>query len=325
MLFDRVYRLLVGKKGEQKGLEITQLRITFDIKKSAKKNPNSGRITINNLTRETRTHFEKANTRVALYAGYKDDVGALMIFQGDVTHAYSNIDRPDTETIFELGDGYREMRDSTISVGYASGVDSKTIVKDVSESMGIPFTLPEDAPNRTWANGFSYYGSSRKLLDKVVSASNLEWSIQNGNVQVIEKRGVTTQQGIVISSRSGMIKSPVKVTQAKVEKAGDKSEVVPEKESDEGWRVTTLLMPTINPGDRVILESEVAEGIFRVQEISHKGDSHGGDWQSELTVINPNKPIEDNSGGKKGAKKGSNKTGLVGDMAENIDTGRFNR
>ena len=315
MLFDRVYRLLVGKKGEQKGLEITNLRVTFDIKKTAKKNPNSGKITVNNLKLETRRMFESAGTRVVLYAGYKEDAGALLIFQGNITHCYSSIDRPDTETIFEIGDGAAEIKDSVISVGYAGGVDSKTVIEDVAKSMELPYSLPEDAPNRSWQHGLSYYGSSRRLIDKVTSASELEWSIQNGNMQVIEKRGVTDRQGIVISSTSGMIKSPVKVTQAKVEKAGKKDQVVPsESGSDKGWKVTTLLMPTINPGDRVILKSEVADGIYRVQEISHKGDTHGGDWQSEITLVDPNKPLKDNSGGKKGTK--TKATGNVFDFSD---------
>lgn len=316
MLFDRVYRLLVGKKGEQKGIEITQLRIEFDVKKTTKKNPNSGKITVTNVSRETRARFEDTKVRVVLYAGYKEHQGPLLLFQGNVLQAYSNIERPDTSFVMELGDGYNEIRDSVISVGYAPGVDSKTILAEASKSMESPLVLPEDAPNRVWNNGFSYYGSSRKLLDKVVNASGLEWSIQNGNVQVIEKQGVTTAQGIIIGPDSGMIKSPVKVRAAKVEKAGKKTEVKDDGGSDDGWKVTTLLMPTINPGDRVIMKSEVVEGVFRVAEISHKGDTHGGDWQSELKIVDPNKPIEDNSGGKKGAKSKSKSESSVADDIE---------
>jgi hypothetical protein len=296
MLFDRVYYLIVGKKGESKGVKISGLKITFDIKKTAKKNPNSGKITVWNLAPTTRANFDQPNTRVALYAGYGDDIGPVLIFQGNVTHVDIERDGADIKTNFELGDGHQEIRDSAVSVGYAEGVTSKQIIQDTAKNMDLPLSMPDDVPEREWKNGFSFYGSSRDLMDKATGASGSEWSIQNGTMQVIEHRGVTSRQGIIISSRSGMVKSPVRVRQAKVQKAGDKTEVIPEGESDEGWKVTTLLMPSINPGDRVILESLTANGVFRVQDIQHKGDSHGGDWQSDMTLINPNKQLDPKTG-----------------------------
>jgi hypothetical protein len=308
MLFDRVYTLLIGKKGETRAVEISNvrkgpaLRIEFEIKKDSKKNPNAGRISVYNLVNTTRTKFEEPNARVSLSAGYREEAGPLMMFAGDVTHVSSLIEKAEISTIFELGEGYRAVRDSVISKGYAPGVTSKEVLTDLSKSMSLPLTLPPDAPEYTWKNGLSYYGSSRVLMDKVTSAAGLEWSVQAGNLQVVEKNGVTTRQGILISDSSGMIGSPVRVRKAKVEKSGNKTEVVANTESEDGWKVKTLLMPMLNPGDRVILESIVAEGIFRIQDIKHTGDSHGGDWMSEMTLVNPNKPLGKDTAKSKGNK-----------------------
>ena len=312
MLFDRVYRLLVGPKDQPRGLEITQLRITFDIMKTAKKNPNRSKIEIFNLTKGTRAKMEAPNQRCLLYAGYAEQDGPLLIFQGDITLATSTVENPDVKTTLDLGDGVREIRDSMISVGYAEGVTSETVIDDLSKSMGMTLNIPDDVKHKVWNHGISYYGSSMDLLDKITSSSNMEWSIQNGNLQVIERGGVTTRQGILISATSGMIGSPVRVRQAKVQKAGDKPEIVDAKEVDNGWRVKTMLMPTINPGDRVIVESLVVEGIFRVQEIKHRGDTHGNEWVSELTVVDPNKPLtkEGTSSGK-GKKKDGGTVGVL--------------
>jgi hypothetical protein len=316
MLFDRVYRLLIGRKGEMRGIDINNLnppalRITFDIQKSAKKDVNKSRISIWNLAPSTRARLEEPRGRVALYAGYREDAGPLLIFQGDVTYASTEIDGADISTNFELGDGYREIRDAVISKSYAPGVSSTEVVNDIAQSMNLPLTMPGDAPERMWEQGLSYSGSSRVFLDQVVTGAGMEWSIQNGSLQVIERGGVTTRQGILISDHSGMVGSPVRVRQAKVEKAGSKTEVVPSNESDTGWRVKCLLMPTLNPGDRVILESIVAEGVFRIQDLKHQGDSHGGDWQTELTLVDPNKPLKPaaKKGGKKGAAKPKAKAG----------------
>jgi hypothetical protein len=297
VLYDRIYRLLVGKKGESKGLEITELRIQFEIAKTAKKNPNKGSIKIYNLKKDTREELEKPDTRCLLYAGYKDDAGALLIFNGAVTHAWSKFELPDIITEFELGDGAAEMRDTTISVGYDKGIKSTQILNDVSKQMGTPLVLPSDAPERSWENGLSYYGSARTLLDKVTKGTGLEWSIQNGDLQVIKNGMVTTRQGIVISADSGLIGSPERerktkdgTTKTKKQKGSD-----PVKHHD-GWSVKCLLLPQLNPGDRVKLESRQVNGIFRVQELKHHGDSDAsGDYQTELKLIDPAEPLTDNS------------------------------
>lgn len=287
MLFDRQYRLLVGSKGTTAGLEITDLHITFDIQKTAKKNPNTNHIKIWNLKKETRAEFEKPDTRCLLYAGYKDEGGPILLFSGGVTYAWSHFEGPDIITEFELGDGTQEMRDTTISVGYAKGIKSTQVINDVSSKMGLPLTIPSNAVERIWQNGLSYFGSATGLLDKTTKATGLEWSVQNGNLQIIEQGMVTTRQGIVLALDSGLIYSPERERKSKT---GTKKKASAKQEFD-GWKVKSLLMPMVNPGDRVMLNSRFVQGVFRVQEIKHTGDSHGGDWISEMKLIDPAQPI----------------------------------
>lgn len=300
MLFDRVYRLLVGKKGQKQGLEITELRIQFDIQKTAKKNPNKNSIKIYNLQRSTREELEKPDTRCVLYAGYAEEQGPLLIFNGNVTFAWTQFEPPDVITELEIGDGQKEIRDTTISVGYGKGIKSKQILEDVSKKMDMPLMIPSNVPERVWNNGLSFYGPAHSLLDKVTKGTGLEWSVQNNNLQVIESGMVTTRTGLLISMDSGMIKAPEREredstktgkTKAKKDKAHDHDVT---KQID-GWKVDCLLMPTLNPGDRVKLESRSVNGVFRIQELKHSGDSHDGDWQTELKLVDPKKPIADNS------------------------------
>lgn len=306
MLFDRVYRLLVGKKGQSQGLEITELRIQFDIEKTAKKNPNKSSIKIYNLKKETRAELEKPDTRCVLYAGYKDDAGPILIFQGAVTFAWSKFELPDVITELELGDGATEIRDTTISVGYGKGVKSTQILNDVAKKMGTPLTLPSNAPERSWANGLSHHGSARALLDKVVQGTGLEWSIQNGNLQVIKSGMVTTRQGIELSADSGLIGSPERERKSKegtaevTDTSKKKQKVKTATKHHDGWSVKALLLPDLVPGDRIKLKTRDVDGIFRIQELKHRGDSHDGDWQTELKLIDPSEPLTDkpSSGGK---------------------------
>ena len=300
MLFDRVYRLQIGKVGQSKGLEIENLRINFSIQKTASKNPNNCKIKIYNLRATTRKTIETPGTRCILYAGYKEDVGAMLIFSGAVLYAWTRFDGPNVITELDLGDGTQELRDTTISVGYGKNVKSKQVLGDVAKKMGLPLTLAGNAPERTWKNGLSYYGSARTLLDKACVGTGLEWSVQNGNLQVLEKGMVTTRQGIEISSSSGMIGGPESEREEKSEANGKKSSGGESKGKQQdptkywnGWKVKTLLMPMLNPGDRVSLKSKSVEGVFRIEELTHTGDSHEGDWQTELKLVDTAKPIGD--------------------------------
>ena len=316
MLFDRVYRLLIGKKGSEQGIEITNLRIQFDIQKTSDKNPNNSKIKIWNLKKSTRQEIEKPNTRCLLYAGYKEDAGPVLIFSGSVTYTFTKFEPPDIITEMDLGDGVQEIRDTTISVGYGKNVKSKQIFNDVAKKMEVSLTMPNDIEDREWKNGLSYYGSARTLLDKTAKASNLEWSIQNGVLQVIEAGMVTTRQGIEISSSSGMVGSPDSEREDKAESKGekgkssksDKGKSTEPKQQWDGWKVKTLLLPMLNPGDRVLLNSRAVDGVFRIEELTHTGDSHEGDWQTELKLVDTAKPLGDKKTSKGGAAPGRPKS-----------------
>jgi len=302
-LFDRVYRLLVGPKSGCQGLEITELRISFDIKKTAKKTPNRSCIRVWNLQKSTRQELEKPDTQCLLYAGYSEDMGAQLIFQGGVTYAWSKQDGPDVVTEFELGDGSKQMRDSTISVGYASGVKSTTVLNDVSKQMDMPLVMPSNAPERTWQNGLSYYGSATGLLDKVTQGTGLEWSVQNEQIQVIQQGMVTTRQGVELALDSGLVYSPERLRKS-ANAARSKRRALEGKPEYDGWKVKALLMPQLNCGDRLKLSSRFVDGIFRIQELSHKGDSWQGEWITELKLIDPAAPISGETKTKGGVPMG---------------------
>jgi len=334
LLFDRTYRLLIGKKGQSQGIEIADsLRIQFDIEKTSKKDPNKSTIKVYNLGKTSRAEIEKPDTRVVLYAGYIEEGGPILIFKGGVDYAWSKKEGADIITEFELGDGSQEIRDTTISVGYGKGIKSTQVLNDVAKKMGLPLTLPSNAPERSWNNGLSYYGPARTLLDKVVQGTGLEWSIQNGNLQVIEKGMVTTRQGVLISQESGLVGSPERERLSNAhthkQKKGEKETGPPIVEPDyDGWRVKTLLMPSLNPGDRIKLEAQFVTGVYRIEEIKHNGDyDASGEWQSELKVVDPKKPIDEkksSKGGKAARDKPEHKTGYTDDLEDLVEAGGLN-
>ncbi|MGK8836200.1 phage protein [Achromobacter xylosoxidans] len=295
--FDRVYRLLVGKPN-QKGLEIRQpMRVTFEISKDAQEEPNDHKIRIYNLAADTRRALEEPGLRCVLYAGYAEEGGPLLMASGSVVYAYTWYELPDVVTELAVKDGYTEVRDTAVSIGLGAGAQASAIIRDVARQMGLPLVMADDVPDRRWQQGFSFYGAARTALHKVTQGTGLEWSIQNQQLQVVRRRGTTRRKAVVLAADTGLIGYPERTREAAREKArvrdsqtNDDVRRVSARQQLDGWRVTSLLLPTINPGDLVKLESRTVQAFQRVEAVRHNGDSAGGDWQSELQLVDPHLP-----------------------------------
>jgi hypothetical protein len=307
--FDRVYRLLVGKGGGQ-GLEIVPpIRITFDIAKNAEEEPNDTKITLYNLAADTRRALEEPGLRCVLYAGYAEEGGALLMASGSVVFAYTRFEQPDVLTELTVKDGYTEVRDTAVSIGLGPGAQASAIIRDLARQMGLPLVIADDVPDRRWEQGFSFYGAARTALHKVTQGTGLEWSIQNQQLQVVQRRGTTRRQAVVLALDTGLLGRPERTREAANEKAQSKrstngngagsppgqgavssSQPAIGSQQRAGWKVTSLLLPTISPGDLVKLESRTVEAFQRVETVHHKGDSEGGDWQTELSLVDRNAP-----------------------------------
>lgn len=293
MRFGKVYRLVFGPAGK-KGLEISQpLRITFDVEKDLKEEPNVNKLSAWNLRQETRDLLTAPDTFVALYAGYEEEGAPLLLASGNVTHGFSYKEGADVVTEIEFADGFVNLRDSAISVGFDQGVRAVTILKTCAEKMGLTLFMPNGAPDRLWLNGFSFYGPAHECLHKVVSGTGLEWSIQNGVLQVIERNGLTKRRAIVLCPGSGLIGRPERTKEGAKEKAlvrdqrtGANKQLTSSEQQKEGWKVRSMMLPQALPGDVVKLESAYVEGFYRIESVKTRGDSYGsGDWVTELQLV----------------------------------------
>lgn len=286
--FDRIARLTVGKPGAD-GVIIENLRIEFDIEKDTSETTNKSSVKVYNLAPNTRKILERPDTVCILEVGYREHMGLVRIFVGAVTHVTSRAEGPDMVTELELADGQVAVRDSVISIGYGQGVEGKQIARDVAAQMGLTLRMAPDVQFTGYPNGFAFAGYARDALTKVCSASGAQWSIQNNEIQIIMGGGTTSVRALVFSADSGLVGSPERIVKSpkKADKADSKKSKKKEdnKEKQAGWKVRTLLAPTVNPGDAVRVESKTVTGWFRVESLKHAGNTHGGTWLSEMELI----------------------------------------
>ena len=287
--FDRVIRLTVGQPGGG-GVVIENLRMTFDIEKDPTDTTNKCKVKIYNLAPKTRQAVEKDDSVCILEAGYKEDAGLKRIFVGAILHATTRNEGADQITELNLADGQIAVRDSVVSVGYAAGTNGQQIVTDIVGQMGLTLRIGPDVSFPDYPNGYSFAGYARDALNILCAAAGAEWSIQNNDLQVIMGGGTTGVRALVFSADSGLIGSPERIVKSpkKAHCTDGKRRKRKKKEKPSrqaGWKIETLLAPTVNPGDAVRIESITVKGWFRVESLRHEGDTHGDEWKTKMELI----------------------------------------
>lgn len=286
--FNRIASVSIGALTNATALSIDGLRITFDIQKTRTSVPNSAKIHIYNLSESTYSSILANKQKVVLRAGYKEDLSQGIIFAGDIIRTYTEIKPPDIVTVIEALDG-RKTGLVKISAGYPPGTTADTVMKNLTEQSGAVMNslLPENVRNRVYKNGVSFSTTLKDAMDKAANFTDSEWSIQNEEMSIIEARSYRVGTVVQISAKHGMLESPVKVSNVatgiglyKRKKNSGDIDVFP------GWKVKNLLLPKILPADGVTIDSKFIpkNSLFTVWSVTHKGDTWGEIWETELEV-----------------------------------------
>lgn len=302
-LFDRVAELTVGPSGGT-GTLIKDLRFEFNIDKSASETLNSSTVRIYNLSESNRKLIEKPNNVCIVKAGYVQDIGPITIFVGVVRRALTVKEGPDWITELELDDGLIAYRDTKESLTFGPGTQALDVLKALASAFGLPVRPLPAVPGKTYPSGFSFVGRVREAMTSVCNYLGLEWSIQNQEIQILKKGDANRQTAIVLSPETGLLGSPAIESKTMSDKQAAKAGITTNQSGVSvkgtkvgsggkvntrlevtGYKVTSLLQPTIQPGGYVQVKSRsIAGQFFRVEEVTHRGDTHGQEWQTICTL-----------------------------------------
>jgi hypothetical protein len=260
--------------GDQK---YTGNRVTFKVQKTYRKNPNPAEIVVYNLTQTQRNATTQRGTVIRLDAGY---VGAAsVLYVGEIVGFNHKREGTDWVSTFQCRDGDKAWLTYT-SRSYASGTPRLTIVRDLAADMG--FAVNSDA-----ATLIDAYGSTRAgivthghafiEMDEVLKPLGLSWSIQDGQLQVTEAGGSTSEPAVLLNSRTGLILVPQRMEE--YHKPNSKKKGRPFQ-----VKAQSLLQAAIRPGRQVKLESDELTGYYTCLNVTHSGDTHGNDWQTEAEL-----------------------------------------
>lgn len=276
-LFGRAFKLVVGVPdnpdikveaefdgSDTRGLDVSGFDIDFTIEKTLKPEPNTCDIKVYNLSEVNRKILSGSKLTVKLEAGYKG--ATSLLYFGEVRAAWTDRQGPDFITHLESGDGEKEIAKSRINVARGAKVPIFSALSSIVEAIGVGQgnvgAIESVLLSRGIAsiNGGSLTGSAASRLTDLCRSAGLEWSIQNGAIQILDIGKTISTQALTISSDTGMIESPT------VDSGGILS-------------VTTLIIPGLQPGVLVNMDSLFYKGGYRIERCKWAGQIYGNNWQ----------------------------------------------
>lgn len=295
----RTYVMRCGKMGK-KGFEIgntdspTQdcLHVSFSIEKSNAENPNNAKVQIWNLSPANLAILDTKDCIVELKAGYGNNRSLILV--GNIASAITTLDGADRMTELEVVDGLVELRDTTVSLSINGKVDCKKVYQKFADAMGVSVKFAKDLTYKTLPNGFSYVGKAKGGLQKLAGACGHEWTIQNQVLQITWPGRAVDTRGYLLSSDTGLIGIPKRIT------------IDSGEETKTGWEVEYLLNGAIGVNDIVMLQSNIVSGYFLVHKVTMDGDNLEGDWMCTAQLLKiaeaPKKDQKAEGGGGGGSK-----------------------
>ena len=281
-LFDRKCRLHVYDSNSVK-TTIEGLRVTFEVKHTHTKTPNTCEIKIYNLSESSRGLFKKKAQRIELEIGYRAING--IVFSGDIRTVDHERTGSDLITIIKAGDGERLWKharfpqesfpkgttvDNVINRAYALLSPYGLLRGNLDDALS---TFPRNASVRSYARGYSPSGLVVSELESIFKTLGWVWSVQHGalNLTYEGKHFVGTSL-VVLNHDSGLLF-------AKPHGSSDNKKGTPKTEID------ALINPQFRPGRAVRVTSTGVNGDFKIKAVTHSGDTHGSNWTSKLEVV----------------------------------------
>lgn len=266
LLFGRRYKLNIN------GVLIEDLRLKFVIQKTLKPEPNQVTLEVWNLSPDTRKQIQTKYIPVQLEAGYES--GTQIILFGDLRRVDHFRAGPDWVSRIRGGDGEKAARGARVQHSFRPGAKIADVGKVLVDSMKIPAgnVLQKlrkgdvSGALQEFSTGATLTGPAYEKLVGLFANMGYDLSIQDGQMQALAKDEIVELPFVLLSPETGLLGSP---------EAGEKGII----------KVRSLLNGELFPGRGVTLQSRDYAGLnYRVEKVTHAGDTHAGDWISELEL-----------------------------------------
>lgn len=280
-LYGRRYRVFVEIEGN-KAFDVSNLRCTFEIIKTSYMEANQSILQIYNLSPEDENKLIKQGQRIIIEAGY---VGSQYgkIFDGNVIQAIRSKENG-TDYVLTLVsmDNDRYTSYGLINVALVAQQSAReaidTLANKAKVTSEIGYVSQMDI---TYPRGKVMFGLSKDYLSQIASSQNSTYYSEDGKINIISIVEQPPERIKSYGPKNGLINVPT--------------------QTELGISCTVLLDPSLKINTFFHVDNEKitgyqytpgqpvraldGEGIYRVIRLTHKGDTRGNDWYSEIEAV----------------------------------------
>lgn len=291
--YNRFISLKIGGP-DVEGIDLSDLRIRFSVRRGDLSTPNSADIRVYNVSAETaRKSRLREFERVVLQAGYPGNYGT--IFDGTIKQVRRGREsQTDTYLDITAADGDSAYNFAVTSVTLAAGASPSDQINAVMadlEAKGVRLGELPNLPNTRLPRGKVIFGMTRNHLDNLGRTTDISWSIQDGQLTLIPNTAYLPGEAVVLNAETGMVGLP--------------------EQTQNGITVKALLNPGIRigrvlqinnssiqlyryglalsdvQGNQWVKQSAYldADGFYRPIVVNHYGDSRGNDWYTDVICL----------------------------------------
>lgn len=290
VLYGRRYRILVAFK-DGTALDVSGLRCTFEITRSWTNFSAMSTVTIYNLSAKHENKIITDADTVYVEAGYSGKSTYGLIYKGKVIQPIrAREGGVDYSLTLLMANAAEFNTQAILGVTINSNANMRTVVNEVVNKSGnLTNTnyglnvgkLTDQSTAIKLPRGKVLFGRSSRILDQIATSLNSTAYVEDGNVNIISPELVGNGTIFDVGPDSGLLASPTQTTT--------------------GVQITTLLNPRFELNnlfhiDNSILKTQQysigsamlpldTQGIYRIVEIVHRGDTRGKEWSSQITAM----------------------------------------
>ncbi len=283
VLFGRKYRVIVSDVNGV-GIDVSELRCTFQIEKSISETPNYAEIVLYNLSAQTENSIIKEGAKVILEAGYQNPQYGL-IFSGDIVQPLRGKEDNTTYTLTLISqDGDLFYNKGIINASFRAGQTTRDILENMTKQCSNALELGQISDNLSQTalpRGKALFGLTRDYFRQMAKSEQAAFYINNNKIDFVKAMDLPTNEVIKLNGKSGLIGMP--------------------EQTEEGIQATCLLNPLLDLNKMVSIDLRSIQrqkvdkengikniegsGIFKIIKLTHKGDTRGDEWYTEFTAV----------------------------------------
>lgn len=281
-------------------LDVSDLRVVFDIKRFAQNYPNSALVTIYNLNANTERSIIEEGYRIVVEAGYQSNYG--QIFDGTVIQC-NRQKQNGTDYILNILalDGNQFINEGYCSFTYAKGQTARAVVENVCNKASNPIALGYASPQLDsiqFSKAIAYSGQPRQILNDFAKSINGTWYVDNGKLYVIAYSDSADKlpalygegelkQGVELSPATGLLGNPQQVEFGIQARCLINPKLMPYGLIHISNQYLTEQLVSIGTFSQGISTPYMldSEGIYRICSVEFKGDARGNDWYSNIIAV----------------------------------------